>query len=68
MDAFIASRTALADACRLIDSHGDDAALEAAVLAEGARDSGNVLGFCHWRQIERVIVVLATPEPVGTVH
>jgi hypothetical protein len=68
MQAFIASRTALADACRLIDTFGDDAALEAAMLAEGARDRGNVVGFCHWRQIERVIVTLASDEVAGTVH
>lgn len=65
---FIASRAALADACRLIDSHGDDAAFEAATLAEGARDRGNVVGFCHWRQIERVIVTLASDRAQGTVH
>jgi hypothetical protein len=68
MHAFIASRDALLDACRLMDQHGDDAALEAAILAEGARDRGNVLRFCHWRQIERVIVALAAVEPEGTVH
>jgi hypothetical protein len=68
MDAFIASRDALADACRLIDSHGDNAALEAAVRAEGARDRGNVLRFCHWRQIERVIVALSVEEVSGTLH
>lgn len=68
MHTFIASREALDDATRLIDLFGADAALEAAVLAEGARDRGNVLGFCHWRQIERVIVTLSVEEPVGTVH
>lgn len=68
MDAYIASRAALDDACRLIASHGDNAALEAAVLAEGARDRGNVIRFCHWRQIERVIVVLASEEQRGTLH
>jgi hypothetical protein len=31
-------------------------------------DRGNVLRFCHWRQIERVIVTLSSEEPVGTVH
>lgn len=68
MESFIASRDALSDACRLIAVHGDDAAFEAALLAEGARDKGNVLRFCHWRQIERLIVTLASEEPVGTVH
>ncbi len=65
---FISSRAALADANRLIEAFGDDAALEAAALAEGARDRGNVIHFCHWRQIERVIVTLASDEPQGTVH
>jgi hypothetical protein len=68
MQTFIASRDALTDACQLIDLFGADAALEAAVRAEGARDRGNVLRFCHWRQIERVIVTLSSEEPVGTVH
>lgn len=65
---YISSRAALADATRLIEAHGDDAALEAAALAEGARDRGNVVHFCHWRQIERVIVTLASAESQGTVH
>jgi hypothetical protein len=68
MQTFIASRDALDDACKLIDLFGADAGLEAAVRAEGARDNGNVLRFCHWRQIERVIVTLSSDLPVGTVH
>ena len=65
---FISSRQALTDAWRLMDAFGDDAALEAAALAEGARDLGNVVVFCHWRQIERVIVTLSSAEPNGTIH
>jgi hypothetical protein len=68
MVTFIASRDALDDACTLIDHFGADAAFEAAVRAEGARDKGNVSRFCHWRQIERVIVTLSSEEPHGTVH
>jgi hypothetical protein len=68
MVTYIASRDALADACNLMDRFGADAALEAGVRAEGARNRGNVLRFCHWRQIERVIVTLASDQPVGTVH
>ena len=30
-----------------------------AVGAEASRGYGNVLKFCHWRQIERVIVTLS---------
>ena len=65
---FIAGRAALADATRLIESHGEDAVLEAAVLAKRSRASGNVARFCHWRQIERVIATLANEEVRGTVH
>lgn len=68
MQTFIASRATLDDATQLMDLFGADAALEAAVRAEGARDRGNVRRFCHWRQIERVIVTLASEEPLGTVH
>ena len=65
---FIAGRAALADAHLLIESHGDDAGFEAAIRAEASRDSGNVLRFCHWRQIERVIATLSSDEVTGTVH
>jgi len=65
---FISGRPALADAAELIDSFGDDAGLEAAVRAERSRDAGNVLRFCHWRQIERVIVTLSSEEVRGSVH
>lgn len=69
MDApFIASRHALADAAGLIERYGDDAGFEAAARAYASRDAGNVLRFCHWRQIERVIATLASDAVVGTVH
>jgi len=65
---FISGRAALDDAARLIDDFGDDAGFEAAARAEHSRDAGNVLRFCHWRQIERVIATLACDEVRGTVH
>jgi hypothetical protein len=65
---YIAGRTALADASELMDRYGDNAGLEAAVRAEVSRDAGNVLKFCHWRQIERVIATLSTAEVRGSVH
>lgn len=65
---FIAGRHALEEASELIDRFGDDAGLEAAVRAERSRDAGNVLSFCHWRQIERVIATLSSDEVRGTVH
>ena len=65
---FIHGRVALADASELIDRYGDDAGFEAAMRAERSRDLGNVVRFCHWRQIERVIAALATDEVRDTVH
>ena len=65
---FIHGRLALADASELIDRYGDDAGFEAAMRAERSRDLGNVVRFCHWRQIERVIAALSSDEVRGTVH
>lgn len=65
---FIHGRVALADASDLMDRYGDDAGFEAAMRAERSRDAGNVTGFCHWRQIERVIATLSSEEVQGTVH
>jgi len=65
---FITGREALADAALLIETYGDDAGFEAASRAENSREKGNVIRFCHWRQIERVIVTLSEKEVRGTVH
>jgi len=65
---FIHCRVALTDASDLIDRYGDDAGFEAAARAERSRDDGNVVRFCHWRQIERVIATLASDEVRGSVH
>lgn len=65
---FISGRPALSDAAELIEQFGDDAGLEAAVRAERSRDCGNVTRFCHWRQIERVIVTLSSEEVRGSIH
>jgi hypothetical protein len=65
---FISCRRSLDDAADLIERFGDDAGFEAAVRAEESRDAGNVVRFCHWRQIERVIVTLSSDEVRGTIH
>ena len=65
---FIHGRHALDDASELISRYGDDAGFEAAARAERSRDDGNVVRFCHWRQIERVIATLSCDEVVGTIH
>ena len=65
---FIHGRLALADASDLIERFGDDAGFEAAARAEHSRDLGNVARFCHWRQIELVIVSLNSDEILDTIH
>ena len=65
---FITGRPALNDAAELIARFGDDAGFEAAARAERSRDNDNLVGFCHWRQIERVIATLTCDEVRGTVH
>ncbi len=69
MDApFISGRPALADAAKLLEQFGDNAGYEAAARADISRDAGNVMRFCYWRQIERVIATLSSDEVRGTVH
>ena len=65
---FINGRPSLDAAAELIERFGDDAGFEAAARAERSRDNDNILGFCHWRQIERVIATLGDDEVSGTVH
>jgi hypothetical protein len=65
---FIHGRAALVDADDLMQRFGEEAALEAAARAERSRDTGNILRFCHWRQIQRVIASLSNEEVRGTVH
>ena len=65
---FINGRNSLADAALLLETYGDNAGFEAAARAEVSRENGNVLRFCHWRQIERVIVTLSDSEIRGTIH
>jgi hypothetical protein len=65
---FITGRAARNDAASQIDTLGDDAGVEAASRAEHSRDAGNVIRFCHWRQIERVIATLSSDEVRGTIH
>ena len=69
MDAFlIAHRAAVDDAAELIDQYGEEAALAAALRAEQCRGADNVIRFCHWRQIERLIAALSNEEVQGTIH
>ncbi len=65
---YLSSRQSIDDAAELILMFGADAGFEAAARADRSRDLGNHIHFCHWRQIERLIVLLAYDQPLGTVH
>lgn len=67
-DLFIACRNSLDDAQHLMREFGSEAALQAAVRAERSRGAENILKFCHWRQVERLIDALAADEAPGTIH
>lgn len=61
-------RAAASDAAELIARFGAHAASEAAARADRSRDAGNVVAFCRWRQIERLILLLAGPLRLRTIH
>ena len=65
---FIAGRSSVTDALSLVDEYGADAPLAAAMRAVQSRDAGNVLKFCHWRQIERLSALLASDDVQGSLH
>ena len=65
---FIAGRAAVTDTVNLIEEFGPDAPIAAAMRAAKSRDAGNVLRFCHWRQIERLSALLASNNIEGSLH
>ncbi len=65
---YLANLQSVADADALLSAYGADAVSEAAARAERSRDLGNAVQFCHWRQIERLIVLLTSGDVVGTIH
>lgn len=65
---YVADRAMLAEANDLMAHFGGDAACEAAARADRSRDLGNVLHFCRWRQVERLVLLLSEDRPTGTVH
>jgi hypothetical protein len=64
----IADRVTAIAATDLMMRFGEAAAPEAASRADSSRNRGNALKFCHWRQVERLIVALDTERVMGTVH
>ncbi|MFL0585254.1 hypothetical protein ACH0BU_01250 [Sphingomonas olei] len=65
---YLADRQLVYDAAALIHRFGTYAADEAALRADRSRTVGNVIHFCRWRQVERLVRVLATDQRLGTLH
>jgi hypothetical protein len=66
---YLSDASAAADAAELIARFGIHAGSEAAARADRSRDLGNVVHFCRWREIERMIALLSTTDPAdATVH
>ena len=59
---------AAAEAAELIERFGGYAAEEAAARASRSRDLGNVIHYCRWRQIQRLIEVLGEEPMDATLH
>jgi len=60
--------SAASDAADLMSQFGDYAAREAAARADRSRELGNVVHFCRWRQIERLILLLELGGESQTIH
>lgn len=65
---YLSDRKSYDDAAELMALFGDDAVDEAAARADRSLDVGNHIHFCHWRQIERLILLLAHDALLGTIH
>ena len=61
-------RAAVADADELISRFGAYAASEASRRASRSRSLGNIVHYCRWRQIERMIGVLSAGPAGATRH
>lgn len=59
---------AATDAAELIARFGGFAASEAEARATRSRDVGNVIHYCRWRQIQRLIEWLDGGAGEATVH
>ncbi|QLC20972.1 hypothetical protein HFP51_01480 [Parasphingopyxis sp. CP4] len=59
---------AVNDAAELMAEYGVMAAAEASARANRSRDKGNIIHFCRWRQIVRLVEWMEDAEAERTVH
>jgi hypothetical protein len=65
---YVHDRHHLDAASALIQSHGTLATSEAKARANESRDRGNVIKFCKWRQVERLILSLEPGAAAASIH
>lgn len=65
---YLRHRACAETATELMHNFGDAAEHEAAARAYKSRDVGNVVQFCRWRQIERLIAIMNNGGANVTVH
>lgn len=58
MSSFFVDRAGADLAAEFMALFGKEASTEAAGRARRSRDRGNVVGYCRWRQVERLIAAL----------
>ncbi|KQM28961.1 MULTISPECIES: hypothetical protein [unclassified Sphingomonas] len=68
LSPYIADLSDLARAHYLMAEYGPVAAEEATARANLARDRDNVVQFCRWRQVARLVTLLEQPGAWGTIH
>ncbi len=65
---YIHDRALVDAATALITDHGSAARTEAAERAKLSRNRGNVVKFCRWRQVERLITMLDAGAETASLH
>ncbi|MGW8191765.1 hypothetical protein [Sphingomonas hankookensis] len=65
---YIADLSDVGIAQQLMAEYGPVAAEEATARAGQARDRDNVVQFCRWRQVARLVTLLEQPGAWGTIH
>jgi hypothetical protein len=65
---YIADSDAVADAHELLTHYGENARSEAAARASRSREVGNIIHFCRWRQIARLVEWMDSDAIDATLH
>jgi hypothetical protein len=65
---YLADRSSADLTTEFMAIYGEEAGQQAAARADRSRDRGNVIGFCRWRQVERMIVFMENGSAISTRH